>query len=43
MADGISSGKVQGGGAAADMAVMMMGMNLAKEMMQNMNDNQGSG
>ena len=33
MVDGISSGKVKGGGAAADMAGMMMGMNLAKEMM----------
>lgn len=37
MTDGIASGKVKGGGAAADMAGMMMGMQLAKEMMQNMN------
>lgn len=37
MVDGISSGKVAGGGAAADMAGMMMGMNMANEMMKNMN------
>lgn len=37
MVDGISSGKVKGGGAASDMAGMMMGMNIAKEMMENMN------
>jgi membrane protease subunit (stomatin/prohibitin family) len=37
MTEGISSGKVQGGGAAADMAGMMMGMNLANEMLKNMN------
>ncbi|WP_330597044.1 SPFH domain-containing protein [Wansuia hejianensis] len=37
MVDGISSGKVKGGGAASDMAGMMMGMNIAKEMMDNMN------
>lgn len=40
MTDGISSGKVQGGGAASDMAGMMMGMNMANEMMKNMNKNQ---
>lgn len=40
MTDGIASGKVQGGGAASDMAGMMMGMNLANEMMKNMNQNQ---
>ncbi|MBP3965287.1 SPFH domain-containing protein [Paenibacillus lignilyticus] len=40
MTDGISSGKVQGGGAAADMAGMMMGMNMAGEMLKNMNQNQ---
>lgn len=39
MTDGISSGKVQGGGVAGDMAGMMMGMNLASEMMKNMNQN----
>lgn len=43
MTDGIASGKVQGGGAASDMAGMMMGMNLAKEMLQNMNPQQGGG
>jgi membrane protease subunit (stomatin/prohibitin family) len=39
MVDGISSGKVKGGGAASDMAGMMMGMNMAKEMMDHMNKN----
>ena len=37
MTEGISSGKVKGGGAASDMTGMMMGMNMAKEMMKNMN------
>lgn len=41
MVDGISSGKVKGGGVASDMAGMMMGMNMAGEMMKNMNQNQG--
>lgn len=40
MVDGIASGKVQGGGAAADMAGMMMGMNMAKEMMKEMNQDE---
>jgi membrane protease subunit (stomatin/prohibitin family) len=40
MTDGISSGKVKGGGAASDMAGMMMGMNMANQMMQNMNQMQ---
>ncbi|MGG3280336.1 SPFH domain-containing protein [Paenibacillus solani] len=40
MTDGIASGKVKGGGAASDMAGMMMGMNMANEMMKNMNQNQ---
>lgn len=40
MTDGIASGKVQGGGTAADMAGMMMGMNMANEMLKNMNQNQ---
>ena len=40
MVDGIASGKVQGGGAASDMAGMMMGMNVANEMMKNMNQNE---
>ncbi len=40
MVDGISSGKVKGGGVASDMAGMMMGMNVANQMMQNMNQNQ---
>lgn len=37
MTDGIASGNVQSGGAASDMAGMVMGMNLANEMMKNMN------
>ena len=37
MTDGIASGRVHGGGMAADMAGMMMGMNMANQMMQNMN------
>ncbi len=37
MTDGIASGKVKGGGTAADMAGMMMGMNVANQMMQNIN------
>ncbi|MFD0958014.1 SPFH domain-containing protein [Paenibacillus chungangensis] len=37
MTDGIASGKVKSGGVAADMTGMMMGMNIAKDMMQNMN------
>lgn len=41
MTDGIASGKVKGGGAASDMAGMMMGMNMANEMMKNMKQNQG--
>ncbi|RXI49936.1 hypothetical protein DP130_02815 [Clostridium tetani] len=36
MTDGISSGKTNGGGAASDMAGMMVGMNLANQMMKNM-------
>ena len=40
MTEGISTGKVQGGGAASDMAGMMMGMNMANQMMQNMNQHQ---
>ena len=39
MTDGIASGKVQGGGAASDMAGMMMG----KEMMKNLNPEPGQG
>src|SRR5699024_3530417 len=35
MVDGMTSGKMQGGGTASDMAGMMMGMNIAKEMMGN--------
>ncbi|WMJ90388.1 SPFH domain-containing protein [Anaerocolumna sp. MB42-C2] len=37
MTDGIASGRVQGGGMASDMAGMMMGMNMANQMLQNMN------
>lgn len=42
MTDGITSGKVKGGGAASDMAGMMMGMNVAGEMMKNMRENSGA-
>lgn len=38
MTDGIASGKIQGGGTASDMTGMMMGMNVAKEMMGSMKD-----
>lgn len=37
MTDGIASGKIKSGGTAADMTGMMMGMNIANQMMQNMN------
>lgn len=37
MTEGISSGNVKGGGAASDMTGMMMGMQMANQMMQNMN------
>jgi len=36
--EGMSSGKMNSGGAATDMAGMMMGMNIAKEMMKNFED-----
>src|SRR5690625_1595982 len=36
MVDGISSGKIKGGGTAGDMVGMMMGMSVAKEMMDQM-------
>ncbi|WLV25643.1 SPFH domain-containing protein [Aciduricibacillus chroicocephali] len=39
LTNGMASGKMQGG-AASDMAGMMMGMNVAKEMMDNMNKNE---
>ncbi|GAC42393.1 putative virion core protein [Paenibacillus popilliae ATCC 14706] len=42
MTDGIASGRVKGGGAASDMAGMMMGMNIANEMMKNMHQSQKS-
>ena len=38
MTEGITNGNVKGGGAASDMAGMMMGMNVANQMMQNMNN-----
>jgi membrane protease subunit (stomatin/prohibitin family) len=43
MTDGIASGKVQGGGAASDMAGMVMGMNMANELLKNMNGSQNQG
>ena len=42
MVDGMASGKVKGGGAAADMAGMMMGMNVANDMMKQMKPEQKS-
>ena len=42
MTDGITSGKVKGGGVASDMTGMMMGMNVAKEMMDTMKDSNNS-
>lgn len=39
MIDGMSSGKTKGGGTASDMAGMMMGMNIAKEMMEDIKEN----
>ncbi len=41
LTNGMASGKMHGGGIASDMAGMMMGMNAANQMMQNMNQNQG--
>ncbi|MFA9466528.1 MAG: SPFH domain-containing protein [Velocimicrobium sp.] len=37
MVEGMTSGKMQGGGAASDMAGMMMGVQMANQMMQNVN------
>ena len=37
MTDGIASGRIQGGGIASDMAGMMMGINIAGQVMQNLN------
>lgn len=45
LTDGMASGKMTGGGAASDMAGMMMGMNIANQMMKQMNQstpNQGA-
>lgn len=42
MTDGISQGKVKGGGVASDMTGMMMGMQFAKEMTEQMNQTQKS-
>lgn len=39
MVDGISSGRIEGGGVASDMTGMMMGMQMANQMMQNINTN----
>lgn len=38
MTEGITEGKVKGGGVASDMAGMMMGMTMANQMMQNINN-----
>lgn len=42
MTDGITSGKIKGGGVASDMTGMMMGMNVAKEMMDTMKESNNS-
>ncbi|MBU5484483.1 SPFH domain-containing protein [Clostridium sp. MSJ-11] len=42
MTDAMSSGNVKGGGVASDMASMMMGMNMANQMMENMKQNQST-
>jgi membrane protease subunit (stomatin/prohibitin family) len=39
LTDGMASGKMSGGGAASDMAGMVMGMNIAGQMMNQMNQN----
>lgn len=39
MTEGLTSGKLNGGGAASDMAGMVMGINLANQVMNNMNNN----
>ena len=38
MTDGITSGKIKGGSTASDMTGMMMGMNVANEMIKNMRE-----
>lgn len=46
MTDGIASGKIKGGSTASDMTGMMMGMNIANQMLKNMNgvmDQSGQG
>ncbi|WP_303981413.1 SPFH domain-containing protein [Niallia circulans] len=44
MIDGMANGKMSGGGAASDMAGMMMGMNMANQIMDKMNkQNQSQG
>ncbi|QGH36975.1 hypothetical protein GI584_08665 [Gracilibacillus salitolerans] len=42
MTDAIASGKSEGGNTATDMAGMMMGMNMAQEMVKGMNQSQSS-
>jgi membrane protease subunit (stomatin/prohibitin family) len=41
MTEGMASGKMSGGGTASDMAGMIMGMNIAGRMLDQMNQNQG--
>jgi len=38
MTDGMASGRIKGGGTAADMAGMLMGVNIANQMKQNMKE-----
>lgn len=42
MTNAMASGNVKGGGVASDMASMMMGMNLANQMMKNIEQNQST-
>ncbi len=42
MTDGMASGNMKSGGTVSDMAGMMMGMNIANQMLQNMNQNTSS-
>jgi len=43
MIDGMSNGKMSGGGTASDMAGMMMGMNIANQMLNKINQDQAAG
>lgn len=42
LTNGMTSGKMKGGGVASDAAGMMMGINIANQMIQNMNNQKGN-